>query len=177
MLLNFRIQMVSKLVQGRDGGTHAAIQVDNPFQRGIGLQAHNNLIFPVNVSRREVVNSRNHPGFHINDPFLDLLHNQGLRLFPDLGRLFGNGGQETSVPLIGGIVLLNKIAHIYQVAPFSRPKSAPSRAVDINAHVSPSFLGCVLSRTQASFSRRFQSFSFASSMGGTPSRGYGIPKA
>ena len=112
----------------------------------------------------------------VDDALLDLLQNEGLRLLPHLGGLGGDGSQKAVISLVGGVVLLNKIAHVHQMAPLAGAESFPCGAVDIDAHRSRSFLSCVFARLshfiirQVSLSRRFQSSNAVLSIGGTPSR-------
>ena len=143
--LDLRVQMVAVLLQGGDGVANAAEGVDDALERGIGLEAHNDLGVLVNVAGGKVVDAGDSVGLYIDDALLDLLQNEGLCLLPDLGGLGGDGGQEVIPSLIGGVVFLNEVAHIHQVAPFAGAKPFPSGAVDVDAHSSHSFLSCLCS--------------------------------
>ena len=132
--LDLGVQLVAVLVEGGLGHAHAAVQVDNALEGGVGLETHNDLVFLVNVAGLEVVDTGYHMGLHVDDALFQLLHNEGVGLLPHLGGAGGDGGQEAVISGIGGVVLLNEVAHIHQVAPFAGAKALPGGAVDINAH-------------------------------------------
>ena len=136
------IQFIAVLFQGTFCHFHATIKVHNPFQRRICLQAHNYLIFPVNISRCKIVNTGYDIGFHIQNAFFHFFQNQFMAFIPYFLCSICNPFQESVITFVKGIVFLNKVAHIHQVAPLAGTKSLPSSAVDVDAHSSHSFLSC-----------------------------------
>ena len=140
VLFHLGIQVVAVLLQGGGGHAHAAVQVDDALEGGVGLKAHDDLVVLVDVAGGKVVDAGDHVGLHVDDALFDLLQNEGLGLLPHLGGLGGDGGQEGVVPLVGGVVLLDKVAHVHQVAPLAGAEALPGGAVDVDAHCYHSFL-------------------------------------
>ena len=73
MLFHLRVQVIAVLFQGGGGHAHAAVEVDDALEGGVGLQSHNDLVVPVDVAGGEVVDAGDHMGLHVDDALLDLL--------------------------------------------------------------------------------------------------------
>ena len=65
MPFNFGVQRVAVLLQSGFGHAHTAVQVYDALQGGVGLQADDHLVVPVNIAGGEVVDAGDGIGFHI----------------------------------------------------------------------------------------------------------------
>ena len=123
------IQFIAVLFQGTFCHFHATIKIDNPFQGRICLQAHNYLIFPVNISRCKIVNTGYDIGFHIQNAFFHFFQNQFMAFIPYFLCSICNPFQESVITFVKGIVFLNKVSDINFFCPFSCLKTLPSHCI------------------------------------------------
>ena len=134
MFFNYGIQAAAILFQRLLCGTDASVQIDDAFQRGVGLQADDYFIFFIDITGGKIIDTGDGPCLHADDAFLYLFNNQGMGFFPDLFRALGCGGKKTGVTGIGRVVFLDKIAYIYKMAPFPGAESFPGFVVAIDRH-------------------------------------------
>ena len=126
LLFDIGVEGIAVLFEAGLCHPKTAVQVDNPFERCISLQADDHFVVLVDIAGGKVVNPRNDIGFNINDAFFDLLDDQCVALFPDLCSLFAHTCEEGFIPFIQGIVFLNKTADIDLIHPDARCKALPS---------------------------------------------------
>ena len=122
---DFRIQLITILLQSGFGHPGAAVEVHDALEGRIGLQAHDDLVLLVDVAGGEVVDAADDVGLHIQNALLQLLEQQLLAFCPDLPGALGGAGQETFVTVIGGHILLNEGAHVHRPLPLSAVKTVP----------------------------------------------------
>ena len=110
-------------LQGLAHHADAAKGHNGALQGGVGLQAHNDLFFFINIARCISVDVADSGGVHIQHAAgLALFFQQLLHFVPQLFGALGGGSQKALVPVIGGIVPLDKILYVYGMVPMSADK-------------------------------------------------------
>ena len=122
---DLRVQFVTVLLQGGLGHPGAAVKVHDALEGRIGLQAHDDLVLPVDVAGGKVVDAADDVGLHVQNSLFELLEQQLFAFCPDLPGALGGAGQETFVTVIGGHILLNEGAHVHRPLPLTAVKTVP----------------------------------------------------
>ncbi len=104
----------------------APIRLKRPFKRFIRLKSHNGFFVFIQISRAVGRNGGNNLGIHIqNAACFPLLPAQFHNLAPKLGGIFCRAFQKGLVPIIRGIIFLDKIPHIHLPFPMARGETSP----------------------------------------------------
>ena len=105
---------------------HPAERVAGALERLVGLQADDDLVFPIQIARAERVNRDNGFGIDIQHAALFAFRReQGREFFAHPHGAFGRGCEEGAVAVIGGVVFLNKVADVDLFLPIAAGEVVP----------------------------------------------------
>ena len=123
---NLGIQLIAIGRQALLGRAHASVQIHHSLQGRVGLQTDDHLVLLVNVAGLKIADAGNPVGFHIQHAAVfHLLHQKVAAFPPHAAGFFGGPLQKAVVPFVQGVVLLDKIAHVYFFLPNAAVKSFP----------------------------------------------------
>ena len=149
-LLDLGVDLLARLL---DGGLHhapAAVRHHGATQRGIRLQADDDVVVLADVAGGECVNVGGSVGVDVEDTDLALLGEvvllQGV---PQAQGLVRGAGEERGVTVVGGVVALDEVADVNVLGPRSGNEALPGviaarrggRCCDLSGHPCPPRVG------------------------------------
>ncbi len=140
-LTQCRIRRVAVGLQARRHDAPAAERHDGPLERRVGLQADDQLVGLVDISRRMGQDAGWHLG-HVQDPLLALLCQERLQRLPEATRAVGGACQEIAFALVRRIVALNELAQIDPRLPAAGGEACPGIVVGAGRFGLGLGLGC-----------------------------------
>src|SRR5690349_4379830 len=118
------VRFITISLERTQNHAQAAVRHDRPLQWSFGLQPDDDFILAIDVTRR-VRRNRTWDLGNVEHAFAALLDEHILQLFPNPFGALGRGGEKLSVALVGGVVLLEKPAHVDVPLPKAGFESAP----------------------------------------------------
>src|SRR5690348_7017007 len=119
-----RVWFVSISLQRIKDHAKAAVRYDGALQWEFGLQADDHFVIAIDIARRvrgySARNLRN-----IQHAFFSLHQEQFVQFVPDLRGPLGYWCKERVVAFVGGVILLDEIAHIDPALPETNVKTFP----------------------------------------------------
>ena len=129
VLDNLGVDLIAVLGSSLHGDADTAVDVQSALERLIGLKTNDGLalgVSGVDVASGVAHDTRNGLGVHIEDTaLLALLKQQVENLAPQLLGTLGRAGEERLVALVGGVVLLDKVADVNLVQPIAAFEAFP----------------------------------------------------
>ena len=125
-LLDLGVDLLARLLDRLGDHAPPAVGHHGALERGVGLQADDDVVVVGDVAGGEGVDVRGRVGVDVEDADFALL-GQVLLLqgVPQAQGLVGGAGQERGVAVVGGVVALDEVAHVDVLGPRAPDESLP----------------------------------------------------
>ena len=123
------VDLIAVLGRSLHGDANTAVDVQGALERLIGLKTNDGLalgVSGVDVASGVAHDTGNGLGIHVEHAaLLALLEEQSHDVVPQLGGALGGTDEERLVALVGGVVLLDKVADVNLVQPIAAFEAFP----------------------------------------------------